>query len=97
VRGCEKILIGLSKCLYKSTKARVKVRIQVTEGSHLQNAKRWNLASNLPELYLQVTLLQNWTKKCGRVGVVTKDENIFSLCFTDDQVIVTKIKTMLPV
>jgi hypothetical protein len=29
-------------------------------------------------------------RKCGRVGPVTKDENIFSLCLTDGQAIVVE-------
>jgi hypothetical protein len=84
-------IIRAIKRLYENSFPKIKIRKQLSSGFYVTKALRQgcNLSPTLFKIYIQ-NALENWQKKCARMGLEIQDTAIFSVLFADDQLLIAQ-------
>jgi hypothetical protein len=77
------------KRLYENSFSKIKIGKQLSSGFYVTKGLRQgcSLSLTLFKIYIQ-NALENWQKKCARMGLEIQDTAIFSMLFADDQLLI---------
>lgn len=90
--GFSKGLIGAVKQFYRGAFARIKCQGRLSDGFFVTKGLKQGccLSPTLFKIYLE-HVLKEWKRKCAGMGVPLNDqETLFTLCFADDQVVISQ-------
>lgn len=83
--------INIVKKLYKNTEAKIKIGKMVTQNILVNKGLKQGcgLSPILFNIYLEQAL-HTWYKKCSGMGIEIGDDNLHSLLYADDQILITQ-------
>ena len=79
--------IEVTKALYRNTETHIKIGNKITK--KLQVSKGLKQRCALLNIYVEQALEQ-WSRKCEKMGIPIRDKTLHSLMFADDQLIVAQ-------
>jgi len=84
-------IIRAIKSLYEKSFSKIKIGKQLSSGFYLTKGLRQgcSLSPTLFKIYIQ-NALDNWQKKCAKMGLEIQDTTIYSLLFADDQLLIAQ-------
>jgi hypothetical protein len=84
-------IIRAIKRLYENSSTKIKVGKHFSSGFYITKGLRegCSLSPTLFKLYIQ-NALENWQKKCAKMGLEIQDMTIHSMLFTDDQLLIAQ-------
>ena len=84
-------IIRAIKTLYENSISRIKIWKQLSSGFYVTKGllQGCSLSPTLFKIHIQ-SALENWQKKCARMGVEIQDMTIYSMLFADDQLLITQ-------
>jgi hypothetical protein len=84
-------IIRAIKRLYENSFSKIKIGKQLSSGFYVTKGLRpgCSLSPTLFKIYIQ-NALENWQKKCARMGLEIQDMTIYSTLFADDQLLITQ-------
>jgi hypothetical protein len=84
-------IIRAIKTLYENSISKIKIWKQLSSGFYGTKGLQQgcSLSPTLYKIYIQ-SALENWQKKCARMGVEIQDMTIYSMLFADDQLLSTQ-------
>jgi hypothetical protein len=77
--------------LYKNSFSKIKIGKQHSSEFYITKGLRQgcSLSPNLFKIYIQ-RVLENWQKKCTKMGLKIQDRTIYSMLFADDQLLIAQ-------
>ena len=84
-------IIRTIKRLYENSFSRIEIGKQLPSGFHITKGLRQgcSLSPTLFKIYIQ-NALENWQKKCAKMGLEFQDTSIYTLPFADDQLLIAQ-------
>ena len=84
-------IIRAIKRLYRNSFSKIKIGKQLSSGFYLTKGLRHgcSLSPTLFKIYIQKGL-ENWQKKCAKMGMEIQDTTVYSVLFADDQFIIAQ-------
>ena len=84
-------IIRVIKRLYENSFSKIKIGKQLSSGSYITKGLRQgcSLSPTLFKIYIQ-NALENWQKKCAKMGLEIQDTTIYSTLFADDQLLIAQ-------
>ena len=84
-------IIRAIKRLYENSFSKIKIGKQLSSGFYVTKGLRQgcSLSPTLFQIYIQ-NALENWQKKCARMGLEMQDKTIYSILFADDQLLIAQ-------
>jgi len=89
--SCSHSIIKAIKRLYENSVTKIKIVKQLSSGFYITKGLRQgcSLSPTLFKIYIQKAL-ENWQKKCAKMGLEIQDTTIYSVLFADDQLLITR-------
>jgi len=84
-------IIRTIKKFYEDSFSKIKFGKQYSSGFYITKGLRqgWSLSPTLFKTYIQ-NALENWQKKCAKIGLKIQDRTIYSMLFADDQLLIAQ-------
>jgi len=84
-------IIMAIKRLYENSFSNIKIGKQLSSGFYMTNGLQQgcSLSPTLFKIYIQ-NVLEHWQKKCARMGLEIEDTTIYSMLFSDDQLLIAQ-------
>ena len=84
-------IIRAIKRLYENSFSKIKIGKQLSSGFYITKGLRkgCSLSPTLFKIYIQ-NALENWQKKCAKMGLEIQDTTIYSMLFADDQLLIAQ-------
>jgi len=84
-------IIRAIKRLYENSFPKIKIGKQLSSGFRITKGLRQgcSLSSTLFKIYIQ-NALENWQKKCAKMGLEIQDMTIYTMLFADDQLLIAQ-------
>jgi len=84
-------IIMAIKRLYENSFSKIKIGKQLSSGFYMTNGLQQgcSLSPTLFKIYIQ-NVLEHWQKKCARMGLEIEDTTIYSMLFSDDQLLIAQ-------
>ena len=73
--------------MYENSFSKIKIGKQLSSGFHI--TKGCSLLPTLFKIYIQ-NALENWQKKCAKMGLEIQDMTIYTMLFADDQLLIAQ-------
>jgi hypothetical protein len=77
---------GIDYRLYENSFSKIKIGKQISSGFYVIKGLPKGCSLS-PNLFIQ-NALENWQKKCARMGLEIQDMTIYSILFADDQLLI---------
>jgi len=77
--------------LYENAFSKIKIGKQLSSGFHITKYLRQgsSLSPTLFKIYIQ-NALENWQKKCAKMGLEIQDTTVYSMLFADDHLLIAQ-------
>lgn len=84
-------LISAVRKLYQCSYSKVKIKRSTSKGFRITKGLKQGccLSPTLFKVYLEQTL-KIWKRKCRDMGIPLENNNLFTLCFADDQIVIAQ-------
>ena len=87
---CKSIIRGIKR-LSENSFSKIKIGKQLSSGFHITKGPRegCSLSPTLFKIYIP-NASENWQKKCAKMGLEIQDMTIYTMLFSDDQLLITQ-------
>jgi hypothetical protein len=84
-------IIRAIKKLYENSLSKIKIGMQLSSGFYITKGLRQgcSISPTLFKIYIQ-NALENWQKKCAKMGLEIHDMTIYAMLFADDQLLIAQ-------
>jgi hypothetical protein len=82
--------------LYENSFSKIKIGKQLSSGFHITKGLQQgcSISPTLFKINIQ-NALENWKKKCAKMGLEIQDTTIYALLFADDQLLIAQVYEVL--